>query len=120
MTGDQGAAQGVPNPAPTKAEWPDPACPWVGGGNDDAWTRPVNEAPWQSRKIGDEIDYYKRLRCPRCSHGMLVFVAAGAYRDAERSGVPAACSCGEEHKGRPSVAKGCGYGAWIARPGGTQ
>jgi|ERR1044071_4535589 hypothetical protein len=120
MTGDEGAARGIPNATLGRAGWPDPACPWVGGGNDDAWTKPVDEAPWQSRPIGDEVDKYKALGCPRCGHNMVVFVAAGAYRDAEGNGVAATCNCVDDHKGRPANGKGCGYGAWIARPGGTQ
>jgi hypothetical protein len=103
----------------TNPPWPDPACPFVGGGNDPAWTQPVDEAPWESRKIGEEVDYYKAVACPRCSHNMVVFVAAGAFRGTDARGVPATCTCAEEHRGRPAAGKGCGYGAWISGPGGA-
>jgi hypothetical protein len=104
--------------APTP--WPDPSCPFVGRGNSDDWTSAVNDAPWASRTIGGDTDYYKALACPRCSHNMVVFLAAGAYRAANDRGVIATCNCLEAHAGRPDGDKGCGFGAWIGRPVVTQ
>jgi hypothetical protein len=110
--------EGNSNPAPSHPDWPNPACEYDPGGYDAGWEFVVDHAPWQSREIGGEKDWFKQLPCPRCGHPMDVFVGPGAFRDAKSQGVPATCTCAPTHKDRADGDRGCGYGAWITAPGG--